>query len=107
MTSDPALETDFRLSFEQRQRAQSIEEWCCEHPDKAAHLIIGYAALASAPADGYKLVPVEPTEEMFWATKEHCKWWHGEMGGRMPPSYEFCAEIYRAMIAAAPQRGGE
>ncbi|MGU5659800.1 hypothetical protein [Aeromonas veronii] len=57
--------------------------------------------------EGWKLVPVEPTDAMYDAGKtagtgEVCKTWDGN-------GYEFGspAPIYEAMLAAAPKPDGE
>lgn len=53
-------------------------------------------ALDSAPADGYKLVPVEPTQAMRDA-----------LSGRVVSGSDAARRVYAGLIAAAPQRGGE
>lgn len=54
------------------------------------------AALAAQPAvpEGFRLVPVEPTEAMR-AAGDYDKW-----------NYDDAADIYRAMLAAAPEPKG-
>ena len=43
---------------------------------------------------GRKLVPMEPTEEMYWAVAD---------GLSLNTDYEWFCDIYHAMIAAAPE----
>lgn len=56
------------------------------HTDEQAH------PQATEPA-GYKLVPVEPSVAMYDAARNHCADYE----------FEIAQEIYRAMLAAAPE----
>lgn len=58
------------------------------------------ALQAPAVPDGWKLVPIEPTEEMDDAA-------HGKNSGRCSSSWCSCdcKKIYKAMLSAAPTYG--
>ncbi|CAD5376764.1 hypothetical protein OF001_U170061 [Pseudomonas sp. OF001] len=91
--------SDKTLSFTQRSLAEALDNVRCLS-DLGPELIAAqvFAASAQQPAqavpDGWKLVPVEPTEEMLGAGRNR----------HLPQmmSGERLALLYRAMIAAAP-----
>lgn len=77
---------------------------CYEYNLKNGHEIRKlYAAPMPAQApEGWKLVPVEQTDEMLAAVGEYCI---GDGGGCCPSpviAKHECADVYRAMLAAAP-----
>jgi hypothetical protein len=55
---------------------------------------------------GWKLVPVKPTPEMRQAALEMSRGWHPTGCEPMPHAYEIWASdlVYRAMIAASPEK---
>ncbi|CAB5222775.1 hypothetical protein UFOVP368_32 [uncultured Caudovirales phage] len=66
---------------------------------KASEAVTAY--LAQREAEGFVMVPVEPTEAMADATDNHDNYWGYACNGQ-PWGPEDC---YRAMLAARPQNG--
>lgn len=77
--------------FRTEASARNYVEGLSEHHDDA-RVVPLYAAPQPAIPDGWKLVPMEPTEEMLRSA-------FYEAGG----SYENTEGIYSAMLAASPQ----
>lgn len=80
--------------------------------DEQAILSVFDAAEAATPAEGWVLVPVEPTPEILDAVAEECKAaWGTRSAVKAVPSRsraewrEIAKPFYRAMLSAAPKGG--
>jgi hypothetical protein len=92
MTKDEALD----LALEALENG--IDGQTSTEMDKAITAI--KQALAAPAAEGWKLVPVEPTQGMVKAFQDAMAL---EFGMRTTAGYH--ARVYSAMLAAAPEKG--
>lgn len=53
--------------------------------------------------EGYRLVPVVPTEEMLQAAVQHVFFWDTNLDDVSPDQKAEARLVYRAMLDAAPQ----
>ena len=100
MMTDAALEAAKLAAIKLCNEGPFTGGWSLEDSDLgmiAQAAITAY--LAQREAEGFVMVPVEPTEAMADATDNHDNYWGYACNGR-PWGPEDC---YRAMIAARPQ----
>ena len=89
-----------------------FQAWMTDNPknfgeamDNAANKIAEHLAsrrLIGRVPDGWKLVPIEPTEEMLSSGDNQMPQFSGNETG-----YDVAKDVYWAMVFAAPDDGGE
>lgn len=84
-----------RFSAYMLEKYNSNVEWFGGKPIKALDLLLWDAWQAATQRDGFKFVPVEPTEEIIDALRERV--WHGYGYQEVKAHY---VAIYKAMIGA-------
>jgi hypothetical protein len=101
-----------------RKLLADAQGWLDGEPvmDEFAHALIAHIdawgrAKCTAIPDGWKLVPIEPTEEMIQAAclnqtlqtyPNYEAWWNDHSSGISEKIRGYCSSDYKAMIAAAP-----
>ena len=106
LTGDKGRKLALRLASEQVKPTTHEDACCCgqcmAHEtalDTAKSTIKAILALA-APAEGYVLVPVEPTEAMIEAGRDAASFYVATYEEGITPIEPVAAIVYRAMIAA-------